>query len=37
LNRVGLPFFFLLGDENCTDHISGSRDVEEECSGLEVP
>jgi hypothetical protein len=28
LNRVGLPFFFLLGDENCTDHISGSRDVE---------
>jgi hypothetical protein len=28
LNRVGLPFFFSLGDENCADHISGGRDVE---------
>jgi hypothetical protein len=28
LNRIGLPFFFSLGDENCADHISGSRDVE---------
>jgi hypothetical protein len=27
LNRVGLPFFFSLGDENCADHISGGRDV----------
>jgi hypothetical protein len=28
LNRIGLPFFFSLGDENCSDHISGGRDVE---------
>jgi hypothetical protein len=28
LNRVGLPLFFSLGDENCVDHISGGRDVE---------
>jgi hypothetical protein len=28
LNRIGLPFFFSLGDENCADHISGGRDVE---------
>jgi hypothetical protein len=28
LNRVGLPFFFSLGDENCADHISGGKDVE---------
>jgi hypothetical protein len=28
LNRIGLPFFFLLSDENCADHISGGRDVE---------
>jgi hypothetical protein len=27
LNRIGLPFFLFLGDENCADHISG-RDVE---------
>jgi hypothetical protein len=31
LNRVGLPFFFMFSDENCADHISGGRDVEEEC------
>jgi hypothetical protein len=30
LNRVGLPFFFLFSDEDCTDHIGGGRDVEEE-------
>jgi hypothetical protein len=28
LNRIGLPFFFSLSDEDCTDHISGGRDVE---------
>jgi hypothetical protein len=28
LNRIGLPFFFSLGDEDCADHISGGRDVE---------
>jgi hypothetical protein len=28
LNRVGLPFFFSLSDEDCADHISGGRDVE---------
>jgi hypothetical protein len=28
LNRIGLPFFFSLGDENYADHISGGRDVE---------
>jgi hypothetical protein len=28
LNRVGLSFFFSLGNENCADHISGGRDVE---------
>jgi hypothetical protein len=28
LNRVGLPFFFSFGDENCADHIGGGRDVE---------
>jgi hypothetical protein len=28
LNRVGLPFFFLLSNEDCADHISGGRDVE---------
>jgi hypothetical protein len=28
LNRIGLPFFFSLGDENGADHISGGRDVE---------
>jgi hypothetical protein len=28
LNRIGLPFFFSLGDENHADHISGGRDVE---------
>jgi hypothetical protein len=28
LNRVGLPFFFSLGGENCADNISGGRDVE---------
>jgi hypothetical protein len=28
LNRIGLPFFFSFGDEDCADHISGGRDVE---------
>jgi hypothetical protein len=28
LNRIGLPFFFSLGDEDCADHIIGGRDVE---------
>jgi hypothetical protein len=28
LNRVGLPLFFSLNDEDCADHISGGRDVE---------
>jgi hypothetical protein len=28
LNRIGLPFFLSLGDENHVDHISGGRDVE---------
>jgi hypothetical protein len=28
LNRIGLPFFFSLDDEDCDDHINGSRDVE---------
>jgi hypothetical protein len=28
LNRIGLPIFFLLSDEDCADHISGGRDVE---------
>jgi hypothetical protein len=28
LNRVGLPFSFSLGDEDCADHISGGRDLE---------
>jgi hypothetical protein len=28
LNKVGLPFFLSLGDENCADHIIGGRDVE---------
>jgi hypothetical protein len=28
LNRIGLPFFFSLSDEDCADHISGGRDVE---------
>jgi hypothetical protein len=28
LNMIGLPFFFSLSDEDCTDHISGGRDVE---------
>jgi hypothetical protein len=28
LNRVGLPFFFSLGDKNCDDHIGGGRDIE---------
>jgi hypothetical protein len=27
-NRIGLPFFFSLGNENRADHISGGRDVE---------
>jgi hypothetical protein len=27
LNRMGLPFFFSLGNENCADHVSGGRDV----------
>jgi hypothetical protein len=30
LNRIGLPSFFLLSDENCADHIGGGGDVEEE-------
>jgi hypothetical protein len=28
LNRIGLPFFLSLGDEDHADHISGWRDVE---------
>jgi hypothetical protein len=28
LNRIDLPFFLSLGDENCVDHIGGGRDVE---------
>jgi hypothetical protein len=28
LNRVGLPFFFSLDNENYADHISGGRYVE---------
>jgi hypothetical protein len=28
LNRIDLPFFFSLSDENYADHISGGRDVE---------
>jgi hypothetical protein len=28
LNRIGMPFFFSLGNENCADHVSGGRDVE---------
>jgi hypothetical protein len=28
LNRLGLPFFFSLGDENCSNHVGGGRDVE---------
>jgi hypothetical protein len=27
LNRIGLPFFFSLGDEDCADNISGGRNV----------
>jgi hypothetical protein len=27
LNRIGLPFFFLLSDEDCADHVGGGRDV----------
>jgi hypothetical protein len=25
LNRIGLPFFFSFGDEDCTDHIGGEE------------
>jgi hypothetical protein len=28
LNRIGLPFFFSLGNENHADHVSGGGDVE---------
>jgi hypothetical protein len=28
LNRIGLPFFFSLSDEDCADHVGGGRDVE---------
>jgi hypothetical protein len=28
LNRIGLPFFFSLGDENRADHIGGGGYVE---------
>jgi hypothetical protein len=28
LNRIGMPFFFSLSDENCTDHIRCGGDVE---------
>jgi hypothetical protein len=28
LKRIGMLFFFSLGDENRADHISGARDVE---------
>jgi hypothetical protein len=27
LNRIGLPFFFSLSDEDCADHVGGGRDV----------
>jgi hypothetical protein len=27
LNRLGLPFFLSLGDEDYADHISGGRNV----------
>jgi hypothetical protein len=27
LNRIGLPFFFSLGDEDYADHVGGGRDV----------
>jgi hypothetical protein len=27
LNRIGLPFFLSLGDENRADHVSGGRDI----------
>jgi hypothetical protein len=27
LNRIGLPFFFSLDDENHADHVSGGGDV----------
>jgi hypothetical protein len=27
LNRIGLPFFFSLDDENRAEHVSGGRDV----------
>jgi hypothetical protein len=27
LKRIGLPFFFSLGDENRANHVSGGRDV----------
>jgi hypothetical protein len=30
LNRIGLPFLFSLGDENCADHISGGGAVDYE-------
>jgi hypothetical protein len=28
LNMIGLPFFFSFSNEDCTNHISGGRDVE---------
>jgi hypothetical protein len=28
LNKIRLPFFLSLGDEDSADHISGGRDVE---------
>jgi hypothetical protein len=28
LNRIGLPFFFSLGEKNRADHNCGGRDVE---------
>jgi hypothetical protein len=27
LNKIGLPFFFSLSDENHADHVSSGRDV----------
>jgi hypothetical protein len=27
LNRIGMPFFLSLDDENRADHVSGGRDV----------
>jgi hypothetical protein len=28
LNRIALPFFFWLSNEDCADHVGGGRDLE---------